>query len=151
MKELLLSNGYKTLLDDEDYKSLSKFNWRAEGPGGNLMYARRQFWSHNKPRTVLMHRLIMEAPDHLEVDHINGKGLDNRRANLRLATRVENAANTTKYRATGHRGFSKQGRKYVAKMRVNGAFVYLGIFPTPELAQAAYEDALKQRTNQDEK
>lgn len=41
-----------------------------------------------------LHRVLLEAPDGIEVDHINGDGMDNRRANLRLASRAQNTRNS---------------------------------------------------------
>lgn len=46
-----------------------------------------------------MHRLLLNAPEGVEVDHRNGDRLDNRLANLRLATRAENAQNIVGARA----------------------------------------------------
>ena len=51
----------------------------------------------NKKR-VLLHRFIMEPPKGMEIDHLNRSGLDNRRENLKICTRAENAKNK-RYRA----------------------------------------------------
>ena len=49
---------------------------------------------HKTNTFVHMHRMIMKPPKGMVVDHINCDGLDNRRANLRFATRQQNKCNT---------------------------------------------------------
>ncbi|MEG7750695.1 HNH endonuclease, partial [Listeria monocytogenes] len=49
--------------------------------------------SGEKPRAVYLHRQIMGEPSGFEVDHIDGNGLDNRRANLRVASKTQNVRN----------------------------------------------------------
>ena len=89
MKKIPLTQGKFALVDDEDYNAVvSKGRWSAQKvSGGRNYYAQRQ-------GGLMMHRLIMDAPKDMVVDHINGDGLDNRRENLRLATRQQNAINT---------------------------------------------------------
>jgi hypothetical protein len=73
-----------------------------------------------------MHRLIMQAPKGMVVDHINGNGLDNRRCNLRLCTPAQNRRNRHKHAGGRSRflGVSPCGDKWNA--RVAGR--YLGLF-----------------------
>ena len=63
-----------------------------------------------------MHRVILNAPPGVEVDHINGNGLDNRRSNLRLATRAQGQANRGRFKSnkSGYKGvhFDKQLGKW---------------------------------------
>lgn len=78
-----------------------------------------------------------------EVDHRDTDGLNNRWANLRLATRAQNNAN--------HRQFNKWGFKGVFQQSCSGRFMakhadrYLGTFDTPEEASAAYLTEAKRR------
>ena len=88
--------GLVALVDDEDYEWLSKWNWTAVSTHRkNGGYAVRV----ENGRMILMHRQILEAPDGAEIDHINGRGLDNRRNNLRFATRQQGLANRAVFKS----------------------------------------------------
>lgn len=101
--------------------------------------------------TVFMHRIIMEAEDTDEVDH-KKTGIkhrsDNRRKNLRLATRSQNTSNskTMKRNTSGYRGvqFREDTNKWVAEIHVNKVRHYLGSFKTKEEAHDAYVKAAKE-------
>lgn len=77
-----------------------------------------------------------------EVDHRNCDRADNRWANLREATHAQNCRNTGP-RATNTSGFMgvrwhARGRRWQARIHVDGREIYLGLFDTPEAAHAAY-------------
>ncbi len=81
-------------------------------------------------------------PD-LEIDHINGVKADNRAANLRLATRSQNAAyqrNNPRNRS-GFRGVTFQYGKWQAEIMVQRTKYSLGAYDTKEAAAAAYREA----------
>ena len=79
------------------------------------------------------------------IDHINRKRSDNRKYNLRLATRAQNAQNATMSRrnTSGFRGVSwdKRNRTWVATIRANGKNIRLGRYPSPDQASDAYQAA----------
>lgn len=92
-------------------------------------------------------RLLLNASDELQVDHINRNSLDYRRANLRLATQSQNLYNqglrkdsTTKYRGVS---VVKSTGLYRAYISVEGQQIYLGSFVTPEEAAKARDAAAK--------
>lgn len=95
-----------------------------------------------KGRNVGMHRLIINAPDGLEVDHRNGNTLDNRLENLRLCAHEENMRNRRRRRdnACGLKGatFVRRTGRWRAQIGINGKNRFLGDFATPEEAHAAY-------------
>ena len=70
MKEIILFSGEKCLVDDEDYEELSKFRWRLADK-----YVRRNIGDK------LIHRIIMNSPKGLEIDHIDGNRLNNQKSN----------------------------------------------------------------------
>lgn len=91
-----------------------------------------------------MHRIILEVPDGLDADHIDRNRLNNRRSNLRIATRGQNLHNKTKLctNTTGYKGvcYDKSRGKYMAT--INGR--YIGRYPTPEQAAQAYNIKAKE-------
>lgn len=94
MKTISLTKGMVTTVDDIDYEVLSQWKWHY---GGHGYAAREQHLGMKEGRklrkTVLMHRVIMEAPDGMDVDHKNDNKLNNCRSNLRICTRSQNMAN----------------------------------------------------------
>jgi hypothetical protein len=85
-----------------------------------------------------------EIDDSLDIDHINGDGIDNRLVNLRLGTTRENLQNRVEHR-NGHlvgATWHKQKEKWQAGIRINGKKKYLGYFSTELEAHEAYLAAL---------
>ena len=80
-----------------------------------------------------------------EIDHINGIPSDNRIANLREATRLENCQNRSINvdNKSGYRGvhWHKQCSKWAAHIRHQGKKIYLGLFETAQEAGFAAETA----------
>ena len=112
---------------------------------GNQWYAHRSEWMGAKYKTVLMHRVIMDAPKGMDVDHINGNGLDNRKENLRICTRSQNLHNSKKpsTNTSGYKGviWNKQCRKWQAKIHTSGKTRHLGLFVGILDAARAYDEA----------
>lgn len=107
MKTIKLTKGYVTSVDDDDFESLSQFNWYAHVTSATRVYARRDEWDKatKRRRKIYMHRSLLSPPDHMHVDHIDHDGLNNQRENLRLATNAENSANGRHARGrSGYRG-----------------------------------------------
>jgi hypothetical protein len=139
MKTIELTQGYVALVDDEDFDALSQHRWHAVR-GKDTVYAR---WGK-----VYLHRVIMNAQKGQEVDHINGDGLDNRKANLRICSHSENLRNQKVSRANkyGYRGvgWHKQKDRFRAYIKQSGNMIHLGLFETAEEAALAYDMAAKQ-------
>jgi hypothetical protein len=143
-----LTQGKYALIDEEDFALVSQYKWhscRGHTRNRAVWYAKRNIRLENgKQTTVLLHRFLLDAPKELEVDHINGDGLDNRRANLRFATRSENCRNRwTTWGASSYRGVTRdaQNQKWRADIKVNGRRISLGAFATEEEAARAYDSA----------
>lgn len=132
------------LVDAADLGLVNRWKWKPLLGHNSKVYAVRS----TARGAVYMHRVILRTADGFETDHINGNGLDNRRANLRLATRGQNKANMGK--PTVARGSSsrfkgvhrdKRGVKWVAQIRIDGHTTHLGTFERELDAARAYDKA----------
>lgn len=84
------------IVDADDLDVLSKYRWKAKPNGsGSGIYAIRTQKVGSKTVDIRMHRVVLGYEGSLDVDHINRNPLDNRRANLRIVSRSENALNTS--------------------------------------------------------
>lgn len=133
-------------VDDDDFDTLSQVRWFADRKA-NHTYAARYNCQVKPKKWVMMHRLLIQAPDDMQVDHIDGNGLNNKRANLRLVTMAENAQNARlrKDNKCGFRGvhYDTHIRWWRARIGYGGKFFHLGIFHSAEEAAQAYDDAAR--------
>lgn len=143
MKTIPLTKGYEAIVDDEDYEFLMQWKWTAVIDRSGRVYATRHARKHEgNSSSRRMHRVICATRDGMETDHKNGNTLDNRRDNLREATRIQNMRNRAlhKNNTSGHKGVgwhSKIG-KWQARISVNKRRINLGFFIEKEDAAAAY-------------
>lgn len=135
-KTIKLTKGKEAKVDSSDFAYLSQFSWQFSGH-----YARR---TDTGGKTVYMHREILGNPES-ETDHINNDGLDNRRSNLRLASRSENNRNRglQKSNTSGYKGvvWHNQMKKWWARIQVDGKYLSLGLFKDKKEAADAYTAA----------
>ncbi|AUM66407.1 HNH endonuclease [Brevibacillus laterosporus] len=140
-REITLTKGKVAIVDDLDYKSLSRYKWHYVSSG----YAGRSI--HHKgtgaKSFILMHRKIVKAPVGKVVDHINGNKLDNRRSNLRIVDQTKNQANRQHLNRNNKSGFrgvswSKAAEKWESCVMYLGKKIYLGIYESPVDAAIAY-------------
>lgn len=138
MKEIPLSQGKVSLVDDDDYEWLNQWKWTYK-----TGYAYRNKYSRNKTEHIYMHSVILKPTNGLMIDHKDRNGLNNQRANLRLCTPSQNCINKKKQcnNKSGFRGVSRytpEG-KWVAQIAVNGRHTRIGFYSTKEAAAVAYD------------
>lgn len=95
------------------------------------------------PKGVYLHRIVMDAPKGITVDHINHNTLNNTRENLRMLTHAQNLQNTKMYKSntSGYKGVDEVYGGFRARLCINGERKFLGIFPTPQKAHQIYCEA----------
>ena len=78
-------NGDKFIIDTEDFNKIKDYCWRKEHKGYFVANSR-----NGTNKIIFLHRIIMNAKDDEYVDHINWDKSDNRKSNLRIATKTQN-------------------------------------------------------------
>lgn len=140
---VFLTRGKVAIIDTVDAEFVLSRNWRADAYGYVITGGGR-----NKRPTYKLHRILMDAPSGVEVDHINRNKLNNRRCNLRLVTHAENSRNLEKRpsNTSGYKGVTwyKRHQKWRAYIRVNYRQLTIGHYPTPEEAALAYDAAARE-------
>lgn len=130
------------LCDVEDWERVKSICWYKNNTG----YARGLI--NNKSILFHDHILNIEPGFEIEVDHISGNRLDNRKCNLRLCSMKENAYNKGLYsnNTSGVSGVSwhKTYRKWSAYIQKNNKNTLLGHFDTFEEAVEARHTAERQ-------
>jgi hypothetical protein len=142
--KLVTSRGHEFLISDQDAELVLPHRWHTTSCGYVASNIKQPGGGY---KHVRLHRLLMGVTDERDwVDHVNGDPLDNRRENLRICTRLQNAANQRPRRGASspYRGvtLTHVGRPKPWRATVRGRIV--GHFPTQEAAAFAYDKAAKE-------
>ena len=135
-KKIFLSSGGFTLVSDEDFIYLVCYTWHQT--------YNEHVYGYINGKNPFMSRVIAKRMglDLLnDIDHIDRNPLNNQRSNLRSATRRQNNTNSKGTGKSGFKGVDHYGRRWRARIRVNGEEINLGTFDTPEEAHEAYQEA----------
>lgn len=140
-----LTQGKVAVIDFEDFEKVRSFKWYAER-GRNTWYARGRN-SASSPRTVAMHNVLLSEACH-PIDHIDGDGLNNTRANLRPASCRENARNQRKRKncSSQYMGvcWANNRQKWQAQIKISSKEnLFLGLFDSEIEAAKARDAATK--------
>lgn len=148
MKELQLTRGYVALVDNEDFEELNKYKWRVrKNSNAEKYYIIRNAHISGKRTTVKLHRQILKLKngDKRVGDHRDGDTFNNQKSNLRIATCQQNSRNQKKHNqnsSSQYKGVTKDKRSkmnpWIARGVKDGVAIYLGAFPTEDMAALAY-------------
>ena len=147
-RRIQLTQGKYAIVDPEDYEQLNKYKWHAVNRR-HTFYVERVVRVEGRQVIIKMHREILKVPDGMFVDHINHNGLDNRKANLRPATRAENNRNRRKTNKrichSRFKGISwhKHRKKWQVQIWFNRDVKFIGYFDDEIEAAKAYDKAAR--------
>jgi len=142
MRKIKLTQGKVALVDNNMFDCLNKHKWHA--------YCHHRHWyairsirkANGKQTTQSMHRIIINIPKGLQIDHQNHNGLDNRKSNLRICTNAQNQYNqklrqgSSKYKGVY---LDKQREKWKAQIQLNNKQIHIGRFLDEIDAAKAYD------------
>lgn len=104
----------RTQIDKEDLEKIKNYKWGLNGSG----------YAYNVKNKIFLHHLIIGRKKGFDIDHINHNKLDNRKYNLRFATRSQNNMNK---KVKGY-CWDKSKEKWMAYIIINGKQIFLGYF-----------------------
>jgi len=137
-------------IDGNDFDLIKDYKWSFVRNRDNNLYVTRGKYNpiDRKIKSIKLHRFILNCPEGLEVDHIDGNTLNNCRDNLRICTQMENSRNrkkSIKSKSSKYKGvyFHKVTNKYLASIKFNKVSKHLGLYKNQEDAAEAYNKAAK--------
>ena len=132
-------DGKEFYSDVSDIKIVEEYYWNINDKGYVYTMDRK---THKK---ILMHRLIMNSPTDMVIDHIDHNKINNCKSNLRICSQKDNSRNLliSKNNTSGITGviWNNENNKWRARITVNGKLIHLGYFETLEEAAKARYDA----------
>lgn len=143
MKLVRLTKGYFAMVDDEDFKRVSAFKWRASEERGRV-YGARTLRRVGKRGNQKLHSFILETAE--EIHHEDGNGLNDQKYNLTICTRSRNMRGAIRKRKTAtspYRGvcWDSRCRRWMAQITVGPQQIFLGRFDCPEEAARVRDSA----------
>ncbi len=141
--QIVLSCGAVTLVDDDIAAEFGHLKWNLH-PGNRTDYVSRQVYLPGRRcLRFKLHRVILDALPGQQVDHRDGDGLNNQRANLRAATIFQNASNKRKLEGFTSRfkgvSWSKTNGRWKVQIQHNNKNHHVGYFDDPIQGALAYD------------
>lgn len=132
--------GEEFWFDLEDYDKIKDYCWRK--------YKNKYIETRFDNKIIFMHRLIMNFPEDMEIDHKYQRTWDNRKSELRIVNRPQNAMNRDKpnNNTSGVKGvhWDSINNQWVAQIGINNKRIYLGRYDN-------FDEAVKIRQEAEEK
>ena len=150
MKTIKLTKGYEAMVDDEDYDKINMFKWYTRKELHQCYAIRNTInteYINGKSKTFFMHHIILPKKNGLEIDHIDGNGLNNCKINLRYATHSQNGMNSRRRKKfkSNYKGVFREERwrshRFYAYiyLDIDKRRKYLGSFDNEISAALAYD------------
>jgi len=126
------------MVDDEDFERLSKLRWYYHDAG----YAKAKI----DGKFIYAHHLVIgKPPSGKRTHHKDGDTWNNQKSNLEHTTPANhNHIHKPNRNNSNPVGVYSVGKTIFASITIGGKNVYLGSFPTKEIAAEAYEKAAKE-------
>lgn len=141
MPKCLKVRGAKSCVkvDADVFARAQKHSWHM-----HRKYPATTLGSGRAAKKLYLHRFVLGDLGTV-IDHRNGDRLDNRRSNLRRATKSQNTANIGRISTnkTGFKGVMHYGDRFRAFAHLNGQTRYLGTFDSAKDAACAYDREAK--------
>ena len=135
--ECVLPTGESFIIDSEDYCLVSKYRW-VSNRSGYFLASTGERNSH-----VFLHRMVIEPPDDMFVDHIDGNKSNCRKSNLRICSQTDNNRNVgvKSNNRCGYKGvyWASDRGKWRTEITVDRKHIHIGSFETAEEAARAYD------------
>lgn len=132
-----LTQSKQAIIDADMVDKVRGWNWSVAKGWRDSLYAARKTGEKNcVQKCHLLHRVITDCPEGMQVDHINGDGLDNRRSNLRIVTKGQNQMNARKRLGclSPYKGVTRNKKRWSASCNR----VHIGTYDTQEEAALVY-------------
>ena len=148
---ITLTKNQHTIISPLDISNIQNNNWQVQEK--NIKHKKTYYAKRNQHigykddkrimKEIRLHRLLTNPPEDLQVDHINGNTLDNRRSNLRIVTNRQNHQNRHHKKTSKYPGvyWHKTHRKWATTISVKNKSKHLGYFNSEVKAAIAYEKA----------
>lgn len=129
----------EAIIDKEDVDKVTPYKWRLNKGGTNRSKCNGVYTGNSKnSKCISLHRFLMDCPQNMYVDHINGNRFDNRKSNLRICTNQENNFNVPAQsnNTSGSKGvwFDKARGKWAAEIKYNNAKIHIGRYDDKDIA-----------------
>jgi hypothetical protein len=146
MKEISLTKGQITIVDDSDFDFLNQWKWFAIFDGSNYYAARTDWDNYPKSKTIRMHRVLLGITDSKDQgDHKDHNTLNNQRNNLRKCTPKQNGTNKSKRKAASSKfkgvSWHKRINKWHSQIAAGGKKLSLGYSDDEKTAAIRYNEA----------